>query len=249
MLRKDTSEKLEDFALESGYLKYALYAALDMYSGRRRVLAQGTVTQPVAATHGMPTAYGHVLDLLRAFLLKTLQSAGRQVTVRKYVKDMVLGTKRCNFAGNLCYGYRQVHKSLSDANMKANPKITVVICNGAKAKYPHEGLEGWQWAAWRCPVQKKRVLTFRQSTAKVDDRSRSAVNAALGGIWHEFRTHSAFDVGELCVRCGEEAELSHIIFRHKERRRVELAADDDETPTCVKLRPEACATSTGGHFA
>eukprot|EP00971_Amphidinium_carterae_P297594 5912452-Amphidinium_carterae.2 len=36
----------------------------------------------------------------------------------------------------------------------------------------HESLEGWQatpcqWAAWRCPVQRKRVITFRQSKSRV----------------------------------------------------------------------------------
>eukprot|EP00971_Amphidinium_carterae_P110569 2190351-Amphidinium_carterae.1 len=69
--------KLEDFALESGYPLYALYAALDMYAGRRRVLLQGAVSEPVTATHGMPPGCGHAVDLLHAFLLKTLQSAGR----------------------------------------------------------------------------------------------------------------------------------------------------------------------------
>eukprot|EP00971_Amphidinium_carterae_P201622 4000880-Amphidinium_carterae.2 len=49
---------LETFALESGYPLYALYAALDMYSGRRRVLLQGAVSEPVTATHGMPPHSG-----------------------------------------------------------------------------------------------------------------------------------------------------------------------------------------------
>eukprot|EP00971_Amphidinium_carterae_P033977 668889-Amphidinium_carterae.1 len=83
-------QTLETFALESGYPMYALYAALDMYSGRRRVLLQGAVSEPVTATHGMPPGCGHAVDLLHAFLLKTLKSTGRHVTVRKYVDDMVL---------------------------------------------------------------------------------------------------------------------------------------------------------------
>eukprot|EP00971_Amphidinium_carterae_P148151 2936262-Amphidinium_carterae.1 len=49
---------------------------------------------------------------------------------------------------------------------------------------------------------------------KRDDRTRSAVNTALGGVWHEVRTHSAFTVGDLCVQCREEPEdLGHILFR------------------------------------
>eukprot|EP00971_Amphidinium_carterae_P086028 1701838-Amphidinium_carterae.1 len=54
-----------------------------MYSERRRVLTQGAVSQPVTATHGIPPGCGHAVDLLHAFLLKTLQSAGRPVSVRK----------------------------------------------------------------------------------------------------------------------------------------------------------------------
>eukprot|EP00971_Amphidinium_carterae_P082354 1628259-Amphidinium_carterae.3 len=61
---------LEQFALESGYPAYALYAALNMYAGRRRVLLQGGVSDPVTATHGMPPGCGHAVDLLHAFLLK-----------------------------------------------------------------------------------------------------------------------------------------------------------------------------------
>eukprot|EP00971_Amphidinium_carterae_P001114 21867-Amphidinium_carterae.1 len=58
---------------------------------------------------------------------------------------------------------------------------------------------------------------------------------ALGGVWHEARAQSTFSVGDLCVRCHEEVgDLSHIIFRcpqwHKERRQVELSADDDASP-------------------
>eukprot|EP00971_Amphidinium_carterae_P006072 119662-Amphidinium_carterae.2 len=36
---------------------------------------------------------------------------------------------------------------------------------------------------------------LKKTFARVYDRSRSAVNAALGGVWHEVRTNSAFAVG------------------------------------------------------
>eukprot|EP00971_Amphidinium_carterae_P267808 5313340-Amphidinium_carterae.1 len=54
------------------------------------------------------------------------------------------------------------------------------------------------------------------------------------------RAHKAFTVGETCVRCQAEPEdLSHILYRcphwHKERRDVQLPADDDATPPCVTL--------------
>eukprot|EP00971_Amphidinium_carterae_P026319 519143-Amphidinium_carterae.1 len=64
--------------------------------------------------------------------------------------------------------------------MKVNLKKTLVICNGANAK--RLLMKVWragrlpplrvttrdlgvdtQWAAWRCPVQRKRVITFKQS--------------------------------------------------------------------------------------
>eukprot|EP00971_Amphidinium_carterae_P079210 1567209-Amphidinium_carterae.1 len=71
---------------------------------------------------------------------------------------------------------------------------------------------------------------------------QSVFNASLGGVWHEVRSHSAFAVGGICVRCHEEVEdLSHIVFRcpqwHKKRHQdhVDLPADDDTVPPCVKL--------------
>eukprot|EP00971_Amphidinium_carterae_P350262 6491460-Amphidinium_carterae.2 len=83
----------------------------------------GAVSEPVTATHGMPLGCGHAVDLLHAFLLKTLQSAGRHVSVRKYVDDMVLVASGPCFAGHLCYGYRQAHRSLTKVNMEVNLKI------------------------------------------------------------------------------------------------------------------------------
>eukprot|EP00971_Amphidinium_carterae_P257484 5111229-Amphidinium_carterae.1 len=61
-----------------------------MYSGSRRILIQGAVSDAVQSTCGLPPGCGLAVDLLQAFLVRTLQSAGRQVEVRKYVDDMVL---------------------------------------------------------------------------------------------------------------------------------------------------------------
>eukprot|EP00971_Amphidinium_carterae_P039202 770590-Amphidinium_carterae.1 len=82
----------------------------------------------------MPPGCGHAVDLLHAFLPKTLNIAWRHIAVGKYVDDMVLVAQGPHFAGNLRHGYRQVHRSLTQANMKVNLKKTVVVCNGAKAK-------------------------------------------------------------------------------------------------------------------
>eukprot|EP00971_Amphidinium_carterae_P343039 6482569-Amphidinium_carterae.1 len=116
----------------------------------------GAVSEPVTATHGMPPGCGHAADLLHAFLLGTLQSAGRHVSVRKYVDDMVFVAPGPCFAGHLCYGYRQVHKSFTKANMKVNLKKTVVICNGATAKR----LLMKVWRAGRLPPPK--MTTWNQ---------------------------------------------------------------------------------------
>eukprot|EP00971_Amphidinium_carterae_P112000 2218332-Amphidinium_carterae.1 len=59
-----------------------------MYSGSRRILIQGAVSDAVQSTCGLPPGCG--LDVLHAFLIRTLESTGRQVEVRKYVDDMVL---------------------------------------------------------------------------------------------------------------------------------------------------------------
>eukprot|EP00971_Amphidinium_carterae_P240580 4776157-Amphidinium_carterae.8 len=44
---------------------------------------------------------------------------------------MVLISCGPNFAGNLCFAYRQVLKSLMDVNMRVNAVKTVVLCNGS----------------------------------------------------------------------------------------------------------------------
>eukprot|EP00971_Amphidinium_carterae_P183417 3640459-Amphidinium_carterae.2 len=132
---------LKTFALESGYPTYALYAALDMYAGHRRILIQGAVSEPVRATHGMPPGCGHSVDLLHSFLLKTLKSAGPLVEVRKYVDDMVLVAKGTHFAVHLCQAYRRVHHSLTQANMKVNLKKTVVLCKSQGQETDKGGLE------------------------------------------------------------------------------------------------------------
>eukprot|EP00971_Amphidinium_carterae_P201787 4004131-Amphidinium_carterae.1 len=44
------------------------------------------------------------------------------------------------------------------------------------------------------------------------DSVKSALSAALRGIWHEVRNNSVFEVGEVCARCGEAVEdLEHIV--------------------------------------
>eukprot|EP00971_Amphidinium_carterae_P241970 4804262-Amphidinium_carterae.2 len=137
---------------------------------------------------------------------------------------MVLVASGPCFAGHLCYGYRQVHKSLTKANMKVNLKKTVVICNGANAK--RLLMKVWragrlppskvttrelgvdtQWAAWRCPVQLKRVITFRQSMYRVRSLGLPATSKArivkslfsVGLYGAEVGGMSASHMNDVCI--------------------------------------------------
>eukprot|EP00971_Amphidinium_carterae_P167475 3318161-Amphidinium_carterae.1 len=93
------------------------------------------------------------------------------------------------------------------------------------------------------------IATCRQ--LKLDGQSqredrKTAVNAVTGGMWHEERAHSAFQVGDTCVRCGEGVEnLEHIVQHcfeihhcshwNKERRESGLPIHKLEAPACVRL--------------
>eukprot|EP00971_Amphidinium_carterae_P255374 5069779-Amphidinium_carterae.1 len=73
------------------------------------------------------------------------------------------------------------------------------------------------------------------------DNVKTALNAVLGGVWHEARVHAEFGVGDLCVRCSEAVEdLEHIVHHcpawAAEKREVELPAFALKVPPCVKLR-------------
>eukprot|EP00971_Amphidinium_carterae_P200475 3978559-Amphidinium_carterae.1 len=91
---------------------------------------------------------------------------------------------RCGLRWHFSYGYRQVHRSLTAANMQVNLKKTVVICNCVNAK--RKLMRVWRagrlppprvttrdlgvdtrWAAWRCPVQCQRVVTFHPAMMRV----------------------------------------------------------------------------------
>eukprot|EP00971_Amphidinium_carterae_P050334 991815-Amphidinium_carterae.1 len=82
---------------------------------------------------------------------------------------MVLVAKGPSCAGNLCHGYRQVHKSLTQANMKDNLKKTSLESRPSpppSVTTRDVGVDT-KWAAWKCPMQRKRVITFQQSMNRV----------------------------------------------------------------------------------
>eukprot|EP00971_Amphidinium_carterae_P341409 6480189-Amphidinium_carterae.1 len=75
-------------------------------------------------------------------------------------------------------------------------------------------------------AQTLRQLELNRQSQK--DIAKPALDAALGGGWHEVCVHSVFEAGELCVRCGEAVEdLEHIVHHCPawavEKREVVLA--------------------------
>eukprot|EP00971_Amphidinium_carterae_P049576 977221-Amphidinium_carterae.2 len=69
-------------------------------------------------------------------------------------------------------------------------------------------------------------------------RKTGNLNAALGGVWHEERAHSAFQVGDTCVRCGEAVEnLEHIVHNcphwNKKCRESGFLIHALEAPACA----------------
>eukprot|EP00971_Amphidinium_carterae_P027136 534916-Amphidinium_carterae.1 len=100
---------------------------------------------------------------------------------------------------------------------------------------------------WRAPDLTSRAWlsasAYRQ--LKLDGQSqkedrKAPLNAALGGVWHEERAHSAFQVGDTCVRCGEAVEnLEHVVLHcphwNKERREACLPTHTAVAPACARL--------------
>eukprot|EP00971_Amphidinium_carterae_P222354 4413479-Amphidinium_carterae.1 len=59
----------------------ALRLAIDMYRGRRRILVNGAVSEPVEASSGIPAGCGLAVDLLHAFLQHKIQASELRVSV------------------------------------------------------------------------------------------------------------------------------------------------------------------------
>eukprot|EP00971_Amphidinium_carterae_P253769 5037781-Amphidinium_carterae.3 len=132
---------LETFALESGYPTYALYAALESRHGRR-ILIQGAANEPVYATHGMPLGCGHaaVHVLCGESLPGTPESSPQPPTSQ--------------------------HEGEPQEDWCFATELRPRDCS-RRSGTGHLPPLKTQWAAWRCPVQKKRVMTFKQSMIRV----------------------------------------------------------------------------------
>eukprot|EP00971_Amphidinium_carterae_P323162 6422355-Amphidinium_carterae.1 len=118
-----------------------------MYSGQCRILSQGAVSEAVQVTCGLPPGCGLAVDLLHAFLVRTLRSAGRQVEVRKSTPPKL----------RLFVITRELSKSSGLSGGRLPPvRLTT-----------RDLSVDTQWASWRNPVQKKRISTFHQSMNRV----------------------------------------------------------------------------------
>eukprot|EP00971_Amphidinium_carterae_P152722 3027054-Amphidinium_carterae.5 len=103
-----------------------------------------------------------------------------------------------------------------DADLKIMQHSSRALLADVTSKRP-------DFAGLETGLSNQALRHLKKCANKKDERISAALNAALGGVWHE----------------EEPEDLSHILFRcphwHKERREVELPTDDDATPHCVKL--------------
>eukprot|EP00971_Amphidinium_carterae_P265559 5268159-Amphidinium_carterae.1 len=111
-----------------------------MYSGQRRILVQGAVSDGVTATCGLPPGCGHAVDMFHVFLIKSLRCAGRQASSQVF--------DCCQHAGECPQDCRALQW----------------ICRLPPVQITTRDLGvDTQWFAWRNPVQQKRISSFRVS--------------------------------------------------------------------------------------
>eukprot|EP00971_Amphidinium_carterae_P213826 4243690-Amphidinium_carterae.1 len=105
----------------------------------------------------------------------------------------------------------------SDSEYMVKWGSALQLCKGgAKARPDFQGLDAG--------LATKALRRLKLDGQSEKNNVKTALNAALGGVWHEARVHAEFGVGDLCVRCGAE------------RREVGISAPALEAPPpCVKL--------------
>eukprot|EP00971_Amphidinium_carterae_P309907 6158192-Amphidinium_carterae.1 len=151
----------------------------------RCILVQRAVSKALGVTGacGLPPDCGHAVDMLHAFLPRSIRCAGRQVEVRKQL--------------------RQALASLTSVNMRVNALKTVVLCNGSVTKR-----KLWKvWRACRLPLVQ---MTTRD--LGVDTQWFAWENLVQQQSVHEFdacvRASSAHDDGQDChtpLQCSSMA--------------------------------------------
>eukprot|EP00971_Amphidinium_carterae_P276285 5482673-Amphidinium_carterae.1 len=108
--------------------------------------------------------------------------------------------------------------------------------DSAKALLTEVTQKRLDFAAWKPVLAHKLSDTSRKT---LTNETRTAVNAALGGVWHEVRTHKAFTVGETCVRCQVHALA--------QRETTGTTSGGCRHYSCLRQAPwlASCATGTG----
>eukprot|EP00971_Amphidinium_carterae_P176094 3490676-Amphidinium_carterae.1 len=99
-------------------------------------------------------------------------------------------------------GVKEISTSLANGLMLTTKSIGSLRCTS--------DFQGLDSGLGRLATQTLRQLKLDGESQK--DNVKTALNAALGGVWHEARVHAKFGVGDLCVRFGEAvADLEHIV--------------------------------------
>eukprot|EP00971_Amphidinium_carterae_P297526 5911202-Amphidinium_carterae.1 len=104
-------------------------------------------------------------------------------------------------------GWRQrgQHFTRVDVDYKVKRHSALQLCKAVADSRPDfQGLDSG--------LANQALRQLKHDGQNQKNNVKTALNAALGGAWHVARVHSVFEVGELCVRCGEAVEdLEHIV--------------------------------------
>eukprot|EP00971_Amphidinium_carterae_P330466 6463512-Amphidinium_carterae.1 len=119
-------------------------------------------------------------------------------------------------------GWRQgkQHFTWPDADYKVKWDFALHLCKMAEARPDCQGLVSG--------LSTQSLRQFKLDGQSQKDTVKTALNAALGGVWHEVRVHAVFEVGELCVR-------HHCPAWAAEGREVAPPTSALDAPPCVKL--------------
>eukprot|EP00971_Amphidinium_carterae_P042113 827393-Amphidinium_carterae.1 len=176
-----------------------------MYRGRRRVLVNGAVSTAYQARSGLPAGCALAVDLLDCFLSRVLgQASIREITLRKYVDDLVLYSTGKQCGSTLLFAFKEVRHAMTEAGMVLNAKKTKVVVNGRAARQSVKS--SWrgrslpsleltvrdlgvdvQWAARRNPVQRARIGTFALSMKRLQllGLPKSAKSRVMAALWSQ----------------------------------------------------------------
>eukprot|EP00971_Amphidinium_carterae_P093197 1844507-Amphidinium_carterae.3 len=176
-----------------------------MHKGHRRVLVNGAVSTAYQARSGLPAGCALAVDLLDCFLSRVLgQASIREVSVRKYVDDLVLYATGKHCGNTLLLAFKEVRQAMTTAGMVLNAKTTKVVVNGRVARQSVK--RSWrgrslpsleltvrdlgvdvQWAARRDPVQRTRIgtCTFSMKRLQLLGLPKNAKSRIMVALWSQ----------------------------------------------------------------